>query len=118
MDDFEKAIVEFIQRNKEILVVDREKMVVVNPRTIEIVQYGPVYSLDAQRKIFEAIYEAKMGQFESKSNINSGYENMFELEDLIQNRLIPTAIKDALRDILEVSEDEAERLFKLGPKEF
>ena len=121
MDDFENDIVEFIQRESENIVQKGYQLLVVDPKTIEMVQYGPVYSECAQRKIFEIISEAKVKETKGKSQnltMNEGYSKLFKLEDEIQNTLIPTAIKEALKEVLSVNESEARRLFKLGPKEF
>lgn len=125
MDGFESAIVKFVEENAEeyALNIKTKNQITVDPKNeYTIVQYGPITSIEAQKSIFEYVSEA----LEKNRNIsnqkpsysNSGYRSTLCLEDELQNMLIPTIIKDGIGKVLKKDENEARRLFKLGPKRY
>ena len=87
-----------------------------------VTQCGPIASIEAQEHIFEftnnALNNERMSCSQKTGYSKPGYLNLLEFEDELQNRFIPTIIKDGIGHVLKKDENEARRLFKLGPKRF
>ena len=125
MNGFEYSIVEFVEENAKDYAqnINNKDVITINPKDEYMVsQYGPITSIEAQESIFkltsDALNRERMISLRNPGYSNPGYLNILEFEDELQNKLIPTIIKDGIGKVLERDESEARRLFKLGPKRF
>ena len=125
MNGFESAIVRFVEENAKDYAenIEKKDTLTVDPKNeYTVTQYGPIASIEAQERIFEltsnALNDEIMLYRHKNAYSNPGYLNLLEFEDKLQNRFIPTIIKDGIGHVLKKDENEAIRLFKLGPKRF
>merc|ERR1711911_267936 len=90
----------------------------IDSKRNDLFPYGPVNSQEGKDKIFEAISTSALNiqpVYSSKSISDTNYGEILKMENTIQYKLIPTLIRDSLKDVLEVDEDEANRYFYMGP---
>ena len=87
MDDFEKGIVEFIEENSNELVrkcmSNSDGIIKIQPSSMYPPQFGPIDDSTAKRKIQNCLMDSM-----------PVCEDFFKSEYLLNNVIIPTAVKD------------------------
>ena len=125
MHEFERELLEVVQANCDKIesYVEEKKGIIVEVSHKDHFpfQFGPITSLDAQNQLYDGIFNAvernnrkELGPDELPS-IFTDTTRLANLEIKVSDRYVPTAIKNAICDVLKVDDNEGTRLFKMGP---
>lgn len=129
MHSFEKKIVDLVKGNasgiKEYVDTKSGNVIRVKKDEPEL-EFGPLTSTNASMEVFNAIYETVERQEKTQLGENelpsvSMFPNscaVLNLEHRVADVYVPTAIKNAIGELLEIDDDEATQVFLKGPERY
>ena len=129
MHNFERKLLDSVKASKEAIedYVESNKgnVIEVKPGEHFPFQFGPIISTDAQMELYEGVFNTckaklpveKLGEDDLPSIFTSfsNAKSMATLEMNVSDKYVPTAIKNAIGDVLNVDDNEATRIFNMGP---
>lgn len=106
-------IKEYVEKNPEGIIEVKSDDIIKEPRFN--FPFGPMISEEAKRQAFNTVWDNCDKDFHKQFPDDLSVLIHVQKERKVGDIYTPTAIKNAIKDVLGVNEEEAIRMFEMGP---